>query len=349
MMPWLLVAWSWLHPSADGTTLSFPADHGAHPRHRTEWWYWTGRLESPGRGVFGFQVTFFRRELPARPNAIKGPWDARDLVVGHLALGDVRGSRFRHAEASGRTAMGRARAEQHGLDVAIGTWSARHHGAKTHLSLPADGWGIDLTLRETKPPMIHGPSAYSRKSDAVDQGSRYYSQPRLEATGTVAIDGKHLPVRGAAWLDREWTSSGLGPDAVGWDWFSLTLADGRDVMLYVLRNPQGGILRVSRGSMRHPDGRQETWVPGPGNLSASATWTSPRTGIRYPSRWTLKVPGDPTPLELRPALPDQELRTRRTTGVTYWEGLVDVQRRGQPAGWGFVELTGYGAGGRPLL
>lgn len=349
MMPLLVLAWSWLHPSLDGTRLVFPEDHGAHPGHRTEWWYWTGRVEAPGGRPFGFQATFFRRQLPPRPRDVSSAWDARDLMVAHAALGDVRRGVFHHAEASARTAMERARAGSRGLDVAVGNWTAVSTVRGVRLSLPVGAWGLDLTMDPRRPPMTHGPSAYSRKSDVRDQGSRYYSQPRLAVSGTVRIGNERLPVRGEAWLDREWTSSGLGPDAVGWDWFSLTLADGRDVMAYVLRHPDGHVLGVSRASIRHPDGRQATWLPGPGRLEARRTWTSPRSGIRYPASWTMVLPDDPEPLTITPAMADQELRTARTTGVTYWEGLVEVRRANRAAGWGFVELTGYGRGGRPVL
>ncbi|MEB3299725.1 MAG: lipocalin-like domain-containing protein [Candidatus Sericytochromatia bacterium] len=345
----LLLAGSWLLPGLDGTVLEFPRDHGAHPGHKTEWWYWTGRLTDDRNRRYGFQVTFFRRALPLRTREPRSRWDADAVVLGHAALGEVSVQRFRYAERAGRTAMGRAWSAGHRLSVGVGPWQAHQDKDRILLKIPSRDWSLDLELRESRRPMIHGPAAYSRKSDQLDQGSRYYSQPRLSVKGWIETDEGRRPARGEAWLDREWTSTGLGPDGVGWDWFSLTLADGRDVMIYVLRDKQGRFLKISKGSLRHADGRHHSWTPSRDTLHPTRYWTSPHSGIRYPAGWSIVLPGDSVPLIIQPELPDQELRTTRTTGVTYWEGLVSARRGDRPAGWGFVELTGYGKSGSPRL
>ncbi|MBX3329310.1 MAG: lipocalin family protein [Nitrospira sp.] len=49
-------------------------------------------------------------------------------------------------------------------------------------------------------------------------------------------------------------------------------------------------------------------------------------------------------LDVTPLLADQELRTLRSTKVSYWEGAVAVTgtKQGRPVkGQGYVELTGY--------
>ena len=190
-----------------------------------------------------------------------------------------------------------------------------------------------------KAPVLNGDRGLSVKSTETGSASYYYSITRLDTTGTVSIDETDYNVTGLSWLDREWSTSALAPNQVGWDWFSLQLSDGTDLMLYNIRKTNGAADSSSSGTVTYADGRSRALKHGDFEIVIDDTWDSPEGG-RYPSRWTVSVPRDGLDLEIVPVMADQELFTT----VRYWEGAVDVQgsRDGQPAsGRGYVELTGY--------
>jgi predicted secreted hydrolase len=168
----------------------------------------------------------------------------------------------------------------------------------------------------------------------------------MEARGTMRVAGPALAVEGLAWMDREWGTSALGPDQVGWDWFALQLDDGYDLMFYQLRREDGSADPFSKGTLVDPAGTARVLRVGDVGVEVLGEWRSPGDGTRYPAWWRLRVPPADLDLEVRPLLPDQELHLT----VRYWEGAVQVRgtRSGRPvAGRGYVELTGYaGASGR---
>jgi predicted secreted hydrolase len=328
----------------------FPRDHGPHPGFRTEWWYWTGQVESADARArprrFGFQLTFFRRALVPEPVGRASAWGTHEVYLAHLAVTDVDGRRFHAADRWGRAALDVAGATAGPLRVWVGAWSAE--GAPPD-ALPlrlraADGpVGIDLALTSAKPPVLHGEAGLSRKGAEPGNASYYYSLTRMPAAGTITLDGNAIPVRGLAWMDREWSTSQLGAGQVGWDWFALHLDDGRELMLYRLRRRDGAIDPASSGTLVAADGGARTLGPDAVEVTVLDHWTSPRDQARYPARWRVRVPGEALDLVVTPLLADQEL----ILAVRYWEGAVRAEGTagGRPlGGTGYVELVGYAGG-----
>jgi predicted secreted hydrolase len=331
---------------------TFPADHGPHLSFRTEWWYFTGNLADPDGRRFGFQLTFFRNALapPGAPPRASA-WATRQLSFAHFALTDAAADsdtgRFRSFERFRRGALGLAGARAQPFRVWLDDWQAAGpaSGGFSPLRLQAaaggpDGIALDLALSGGKPPVLQGDRGLSRKGSEPGQASYYYSFPRLPARGTIRSGGTTYPVTGLAWMDHEWSTSVLTADQVGWDWFALQLADGRELMWYQLRRRDGSADPASSGSLIARDGTVRPLAAADLSLQVRDHWTSPRTGARYPSRWRLRVPAEALDLDLRPLLADQEL----DVAFRYWEGAVEISgvAAGTPLqGRGYVELTGY--------
>ncbi len=328
----------------------FPDDHGAHRDFRHEWWYFTGNLHGPEGQPLGYQLTLFRFALAAEPAAPvagqRSAWATRQVYMGHLALADIGSGRFFPLQRFAREALGLAGAEADPLRVWLYDWEIAglpgvEHGFR--LRAREGGLGVDLELRAAKPPIAQGDAGVSRKGPEPGNASHYYSYTRLATRGTVWLDGQARAVSGASWMDREWGSSALGPDLAGWDWFALQLEDGSELMFYDLRR-RGEPRRspFSGGVWVEAAGRAVTLAPEAVEIEVRAHWTSPRTGVRYPSRWRLAIPELALELDIRPRLADQEL----DLAVRYWEGAVAVEgeRAARPvSGVGYVELAGYGA------
>ncbi len=322
---------------------AFPADHGPHPDFRTEWWYFTGNLASRDGRQFGFQLTFFRSALaPAMPPR-ESAWAARQAWLAHFTVTDVAGGRFHSFERWSRGAVGLAGAQALPFRVWLQDWSAAADGGPVfplRLRAAQGEVGIDLLLRQGKPPVLQGDRGLSRKSAEPGNASYYYSLTRMPAAGTVRVGEERLAVSGSAWMDREWSTSALGPDQVGWDWFSLQLADGSELMLYRLRRRDGSADPASSGTVIGPSGATRRLGLDDFAIEATDRWESPRSQARYPARWRLRVPSQDLDLTVTPLLADQEL----DVSFRYWEGAVEVEgtRAGRPVdGLGYVELTGY--------
>lgn len=326
---------------------SFPADLGPHPDFRTEWWYYTGNLESAAGRHFGFQLTFFRTALvpPAVGDAATGSaWSTRQLYVAHFAVTDTAGRRFHAWSRLERAALGLAGARPHPFRVWLDDWSAESDGPDglpVRLRAAEGSIAIDLTLASDRPVVLQGDHGLSQKGPEPGNASYYYSRTRMTARGTVRAGAEAVPVVGLAWMDREWSTSALGPDLVGWDWIALQLDDGRDVMVYRLRRRDGGTDPHSAGALVSAAGATRALAPAEVTFDALEHWTSPRSRVRYPSRWRLAMPGAGLDLVITPRLADQEL----IVGTRYWEGAVRVEgtAAGRPIGGrGYVELVGYG-------
>jgi predicted secreted hydrolase len=318
----------------------FPEDHGPHPEFRTEWWYYTGNLATAEGRRFGFQLTFFRNALSPHPPERASRWATNQVYLAHFTVTDVETGRFRSFERLERGAVGLAGAQGSPFRVWLGDWaSAGPEGRETatpiRLTAADDGTAIDLTLQAGKPPVLEGDHGLSRKGPEPGQASYYYSLPRMPAAGTVRSGGTSYAVSGLVWMDREWSTSSLSSDQVGWDWFSLQLADGRELMLYRLRRKDGSADPASSGTLIAADGSSRPLGSTDVKLDTAGVWTSPRSGARYPSRFHLRLPALGLDLDIRPLLSDQEL----DTSFRYWEGAVAVT--GTVAGSGYVELTGY--------
>jgi predicted secreted hydrolase len=322
----------------------FPADHGPHDGFRTEWWYLTGHLATTDGRAFGYQLTFFRQALaPVVPDSISR-WRTARLWMAHFALTDVAGRRFQAFERFGREALGLAGATPSPLRIFVDGWelAAADAGATSFRLAAAQGdVALSLELAPERAAVLQGDRGLSAKGPESGNASYYYSLTRLASTGTLRLGGRQFQVTGRSWLDREWSTSALGPDLVGWDWFALQLDDGTDVMVYRLRRRDGTSAPESAGTRVAIDGAKVRLAADDFLLAPLASWTSPRGGV-YPSRWRLDVPSLGLSLEIEPQLVDQEL----PLSVRYWEGAVAVRgvSAGRPvAGRGYVELTGYAA------
>lgn len=332
---------------------SFPEDHWARLGYQTEWWYLTGHLKAADGRRFGYQFTFFRVGLLTSQPAINSAWVARDLVMGHAAISDLDQNDHRFSEVLYRATP---------LLGGFGTypdpviaWSRGPAGTNGKWQLTWNGEAFDFTMRDeaqrlafalsthpVKPLVFQGPNGYSRKDQAAVAASQYYSFTRLRTTGRVSLDGQTWSVAGESWMDKEFSSNQLAAHQIGWDWFSLQLDDGRELMLYLLRH-RNGRLDFARGTVVQPDGQATYLAPAAFRVSNQAHWESPHTSGVYPSRWRIAVPQEDLDLDVIAEMADQENRSRIMANMHYWEGAVQVRQQGEPVGKGYVELTGYGA------
>ncbi len=341
---------------ADPQPVVLPRDDGAHDR-LTEWWYDTGHLVDENGGRWGFELVVFRAERGSFPVT----W------ASHLALTDEAGHRFAYAQrAEIGPQVSVAAPGSDGFDLAIrgldpsdpttfarAPWTMAGVNGTDSLAaeaLPgevrgdagdlATGFGIGLSLASTTPPTLHDGDGYVAFGSAG--GSYYYSRTSMAAKGWITIGRTRLRVTGTAWFDHQWGDF-ISVGGGGWDWYAMNLADGTDITLSMVRAADGsyplvyGTLVDRAGTTRHLAAADFT-------VSVTASWTSPATGATYPAGWTVSVPSDGLVVKLVPTVAQQELDTRATTGVVYWEGsqTVTATRNGVALGGeAYVELTGY--------
>jgi predicted secreted hydrolase len=325
----------------------FPQDHGPHPGFKLEWWYLTGNLATPDGRRFGYQFTVFRSAL-APPDTNAPPpasaWTTRQLYLAHLGLTDADGRRFHSHERFARGAAGLAGAETTPFRLWVEDWTLASTPPDRlfplHLQLTQDDLALDLALSSRKPIVLQGEAGFSRKG-TDGQASYYYSMTRLATTGTLTVDGHPYTVTGHSWLDREWSTSLLSRTQTGWDWFSLQLDDGRDLMFFQLRERDPGQPPYTDGTLVSPAGSAERLASGMVQITPVRQWTSPHSGVTYPVAWRMQLPSRQLDLTLTPLLDDQE----HHTSVRYWEGALRISGtdHGRPiTGYGYLEMTGYG-------
>jgi predicted secreted hydrolase len=326
-------------PVVPGRTLAFPADFGAHPDYRTEWWYVTGWLKTGDGKPLGFQVTFFRIRTGADP-ANRSAFAPKQLIIGHAAVSDPALGKLMHDQRSAREGFGLAYAKTGATDLKLDDWRMQRGADGNYtVSVSSPRLRLDLRLAPTQPVLLQGQAGYSRKGPRPENASYYYSEPQLKVSGIAGREGaKPAAVEGVAWLDHEWSSQALDPDASGWDWVGANLADGSALMAFQIRSRQGGKL-WAHATLRDASGKVTQYAPDQVSFTPQARWKSPRTNAVYPVA-TLLATG-PTHWQIKPLQDDQELDSRRSTGAVYWEGAVTIVRDGAPAGRGYLELTGY--------
>jgi predicted secreted hydrolase len=323
-----------------GYQYQFPRDHFNHPEFRTEWWYYTGNVRARDGHGYGFELVFFRQGQGEgrQPADNQSAWRVDDLYLAHLALSDIDGRRFRSFQRLNRAGPGIAGIGFDQGRIWNGNWQVRWDKATDVQTLSAVAGGVNFTLRLTprKPPVIHGENGVSQKAEGEGKASYYVSFPRLEVEGR--LDGAE--VTGSAWMDHEWFSQQLDAAQQGWDWFSVQLENGTELMLFELRRRDGSIDAHSSGTFIARDGRATHLKRADFELQPREYWTSGKTGARYPVKWRIAVPGMAIALECAAALPDQELVAEGDAGQTYWEGAVTYS--GTARGVGYLEMTGYG-------
>lgn len=321
-----------------GKALAFPQDFGAHPGFRTEWWYVTGWLETPDKKPLGFQITFFRsatghdRTNPSR-------FAPKQLIIAHAALSDPAVGKLLHDQKSAREGFGLAYAKEGNTDVKLDAWRfVRDAGGSYRASVAAREFTLDFSLTPSQAPLQQGDKGFSRKGPKPEQASYYYSEPHLQVAGTVTRNGKPVAISGSAWLDHEWSTSVLDPDAAGWDWVGANLDDGSALMAFRIRGKNGATL-WAHAAMRDAAGHIRQFGPDQVRFMPQRSWRSPRTNASYPV--AIRIATGPVEWQLTPLQDDQELDSRQSTGSVYWEGAVTLTRDGKPAGRGYLEMTGY--------
>lgn len=327
-----------------GYRLHFPRDHASHPNYRIEWWYYTGNLSDSSSRRFGFQLTFFRVGVRSRSQN-PSRWTVRDLFIAHLALSDLETGGFRFAERLNRAGPGWAGASAETYRVWNGNWEAMLvSGGHHRLRARDESFGIDLELEPGRPPLLHGDAGFSQKGVSEGSASYYYSLTRMPTRGRLWVDEREFKVAGLSWMDHEFGTSFLESDQIGWDWFSLQLDSGQDLMLFQLRRADDHSDLHSSGTLLDFSGRSHSLGRSDFSLQPVQIWVSPYSNARYPVKWRLNIPGQNLSLTVTAAQPDQELRTQWSTGVTYWEGAVVVtgtEGSDLVSGRGYLEMTGY--------
>jgi predicted secreted hydrolase len=246
-----------------------------------------------------------------------------------------------------------AGADSASLHVWVDDWSValRPDGRTHHLVASSSDFAIDLDLAPLGAPVLEGEGGVSRKSASWGNASYYFSYPRMATRGGLRVERDSLAVTGVTWMDHEFGTTQLDAGEVGWDWFGLRLDTGEALMLYALRHADGAIDPASSGNWITRDGRNLVLQRDAFEIRALGRWKSSQSGAVYPHGWGLRIPSLGVDLTVTPTVDDQELRTRASGGVIYWEGSVRVKgsRAGHPVtGDGSTELTGY-AGAAPGL
>ncbi|OIQ27845.1 MAG: iron ABC transporter permease [Alphaproteobacteria bacterium MedPE-SWcel] len=311
-----------------GRQLQFPADHGAHPDFRVEWWYLTANLRTEAGADLGVQWTLFRSALA--PNDAEG-WKNPQIWMGHAAV--TTATSHSYAERLGRGGIGQAGVLTDPFLAWIDDWSlTSSDDTLDDLAVTARGPGFsyDLALQQQGPLIFHGDDGYSVKSED-GQASYYYSQPSYRVTGTVTLPRGPLAVTGEAWLDREWSSQPLAPDQSGWDWFSLRFDSGEKAMGFVLRGDRGDF---TSGSWIAADGTLSPLAPGE-FIATPRVW-SEVAGRDIPTGWQVEIPARGVSVNVAALNPEAWMGT----SFSYWEGPVTVI--GSHQGTGYLEMTGYG-------
>jgi predicted secreted hydrolase len=321
---------------ADPQRVEFPRDDAPHDR-LTEWWYYTGHLRDARGRDWGFEFVIFRAERGRFPVS----W------ASHLAVTDQSGSRFTYAQ---RSEIGPQvdRSSRDGFDFSLAggaaaPWTMRGRDGTHQLIARADAFALDLDLLDETGPILHDGDGWIDFGPAG--GSYYYSRTRMSATGTLEVDGTALEVTGIAWFDHQWGDF-IAVGAGGWDWFAVNLEDGTDLMLSLIRD-RDGTYPLVYGTLVEPDGAFRHLPREAFSVQVTERWRSPETAVEYPAGWRIELPGESLVIDLAPTVARQELDTRPTTGVVYWEGsqVVRATRGGRPLGGeAYVELTGYEPG-----
>jgi predicted secreted hydrolase len=325
--------------------VNFPRDLGPHEDYQTEWWYYTGNLQTEDGRDFGYQFTIFRRamqpmsEVPQVDNP--STWRSNQIYLAHFTVSDMGGDEFHVAERFSRGGAELAGAQAQPYYVWLEDWSVTEVEPGTvRIQADTEDVSLDLTLVETMPPVLHGDGGLSQKGPEPGNASYYYSIVRQATSGELVIGEETFQVDGLSWKDHEYSTSALSPGSVGWDWFSLQLDDGSALMLFQIRRDDGSIEPYSSASFISNDGALQTLGHEEWQLDVLDTWTSPHSGGEYPAHWRLRIPSIDLDLEGRPMMADQELNV----STIYWEGASEFSGTlsGEPVtARGYVEMTGY--------
>ena len=324
----------------------FPQDFGPHEAYQTEWWYYTGNLETAEGRQFGFQLTFFRQGLlpeglvPAAAGV--SPWRSNQIYSAHFTVSDIAQQRFYPEERFSRGSVGLAGAAAEPYQVWLANWSATEmETGQVRLQAQTSEAAIDLLLTQSSPPVLHGDRGWIQKGLEPGAAAYYYSLVQQPTTGTLTLEGRTYRVTGLTWKDHEYATNPLSVGTLGWDWFSVQFDNGAALMLYLLRHEDGSPERTSAGTFVSVDGAITSLSWQDWRMDVLDTWRSAKSGATYPAQWQLSIPQLDLTLHGKSLMPNQELST---STATYWEGVVGFRGKLQGEdlqGKGYVELTGY--------
>jgi predicted secreted hydrolase len=346
----------------------FPGDHGAHPGFKTEWWYYTGNLFTEEGRQFGYQFTIFRNQLspsdadfarinqeepvlmnPEEEGARDSEWSTNQLYLAHFAISDVSKKDHVFDERYSRGTAGLAGASVDPYRIWLEDWEitrvkdSKASDERFQMRIKAEmsnGTALDIVLNPQKPLVLQGEEGYDKKGGEDGNASYYISFTRMQTEGLLKKEGESLAVSGLSWMDHEWSTSALDSGQTGWDWFSIQLSNGYELMYYQIRNTDPELTPQTTGSLVAPNGQKRDLDQGEVRLEVLEYWTSPHTGARYPVRWTLAIPSEELEMDVTTVFDDQEM----TVSVQYYEGALRVSGKFRDEaidGNGYIEMTGY--------
>lgn len=333
----------------------FPEDHGPHPGFRTEWWYYTGNLFTEEGRQFGYQFTIFRSQMTppdpiASDMAYNEDWNTNQLYLGHFAIADIENEDhvFEERYSRGSAGLAGSQADPHRIWLEDWEISRIETSADDDRNFPVninavmeDGSSLDLNITPAKPLVLQGEKGFDPKGPEEGNASYYLAFTRMGTEGIITKDGQEYKVEGYSWMDHEWSTSALGEEQEGWDWFSIQLSNNYEIMYYQLRNSDGSVSQFTNGSIIDPQGNKVNFKPGDVTLEVLDTWKSPHSKAEYPSQWNLNIPDKNIELSLSTVFSDQEM----DVSVRYYEGVLSIKGTmdGDTIyGNGFIEMTGYG-------
>ena len=346
----------------------FPGDHGAHPGFKTEWWYYTGNLFTEEGRQFGYQFTIFRNQLspsdadfarinqeepvlmnPEEEGARDSEWSTNQLYLAHFAISDVSKKDHVFDERYSRGTAGLAGASVDPYRIWLEDWEitrvkdSKASDERFQMRIKAEmsnGTALDIVLNPQKPLVLQGEEGYDKKGGEDGNASYYISFTRMQTEGLLKKEGESLAVSGLSWMDHEWSTSALDSGQTGWDWFSIQLSNGYELMYYQIRNVDPDLAPQTTGSLVTPNGQKRDLDQGEVRFEVLEYWASPHTGARYPVQWTLAIPSEELEMDVITVFDDQEM----TVSVQYYEGALQVSGKFRDEaidGNGYIEMTGY--------
>ena len=346
----------------------FPGDHGAHPGFKTEWWYYTGNLFTEEGRQFGYQFTIFRNQLspsdadfarinqeepvsmnPEEEGARDSEWSTNQLYLAHFAISDVSKKDHVFDERYSRGTAGLAGASVDPYRIWLEDWEitrvkdSKASDERFQMRIKAEmsnGTALDIVLNPQKPLVLQGEEGYDKKGGEDGNASYYISFTRMQTEGLLKKEGESLAVSGLSWMDHEWSTSALDSGQTGWDWFSIQLSNGYELMYYQIRNVDPDLAPQTTGSLVTPNGQKRDLDQGEVRLEVLEYWASPHTGARYPVQWSLAIPSEELEMDVTTVFDDQEM----TVSVQYYEGALQVSGKFRDEaidGNGYIEMTGY--------
>jgi predicted secreted hydrolase len=344
LFAWLPGALAQYKTAVPGYRYEFPRDHFNHPEFQTEWWYTTGNMIAADGRHYGFELTFFRQGVD-RNTGKSETWDIQDLYLAHLALSDLDGGKFYHAEQTNRAGPGLAGIDERQKRIWNGNWEIRWKGEEETLTVVDEKFSLTFSLRSEKPPVIHGVNGVSQKTAGLGRASHYISFTRLQTRGTIETAGKRVEVHGTSWMDHEFFTHSMEAEQVGWDWLSVQLEDDTELMLYQFRRKDGSTDPFSSGTYVDAQGKSVHLTAADFRLVPTGeAWSSDVTGAKYPVAWRMEIPKLGLRLSATTRLKSQELAGGSGLAPSYWEGAIAIEgTRGSSSvrGVGYLEMTGY--------